>query len=97
MDNEDILLRFLFFYHQYFLVPDDFWEPVKISLSKEQIDNLKNNNIDEDCSICLDSKTAFKILECCRNKICVLCAKNWFNISIYCPYCKQDIRNYLNN
>lgn len=93
MDNnvlEFMLLEFLS--ATFILMPFDFWEPVKVSLSNSQINNLVNLNIFEDCTICCDYQSKFKEMSCCKNKICISCTKKWFNESVYCPYCKQDLR-----
>ena len=77
-------------------IPDDFWEPVKIKLNEKEISNLKNINTDDDCIICTQTKNIFKELNCCNQKLCNECCIKWFNESANCPYCKQDLRTYLN-
>jgi len=93
MNNiEDFLLNFLILSQIY---NDDFWEPVKVSLSTEQISKLKIHNFSDECSICCECQSNFNIPDCCKNKICTLCVKKWFDKSVYCPYCKQDLRDYI--
>jgi hypothetical protein len=77
-------------------IPDDFWEPVRVTLSRSEISSLKNINISEDCVICSETKSNFKQLNCCKQKMCDTCTIKWFNESVNCPYCKEDLRTYLN-
>jgi hypothetical protein len=74
------------------IIPEDFWEPVVVCLSTEEISNLETVTKDCECIICNDSKDSFKNLKCCNNDICGDCITNWFNKSVYCPFCKQDQR-----
>ena len=57
-----------------------------------------NENINE-CYICLDNihlnENDFLELNCCKNNICLDCAIKWFNESVMCPYCKQDLRKII--
>jgi len=84
---ENILLEYL--------IPPDFWDPVKVSLSSKQIESISSFSYTDECAICFDSKDNFKFLSCCRNRICDSCTLNWFNESVHCPYCKADLREIL--
>ena len=74
------------------LIPDDFWEPVTVSLSTLEIEKLPLINITEECLICCEVKNIFKGLSCCNNKICKECTLNWFSCSVKCPFCIRDRR-----
>ena len=75
-------------------IPESFWEPVNVSLTIEQIESLKSVVLEtkQECFICNESKHDFKNLGCCNNNMCQECIINWFNISVYCPFCKRDQR-----
>jgi hypothetical protein len=45
-----------------------------------------------ECLICTDKFDTFKKVKCCSNKICLDCASNWFERSVFCPFCKHDQR-----
>ena len=49
-------------------ISEDFWEPVKVSLSEQQINKMKHINNCVDCFICKIEQTNFKILDCCKNR-----------------------------
>jgi len=74
-------------------IPDDFWEPVIVSLTKEQIETMKVITKNGDCFICNESVENFKILPCCHKDMCIKCTDKWFNRSVFCPFCKSDQRN----
>ena len=71
------------------LIPDSFWESVKVSLN---IKILQDITIEQECAICIDIKNNYKKLKCCNQVICKDCASNWFDISVKCPYCNKDLR-----
>jgi hypothetical protein len=77
---------------EYTFIPEDFWEPVKVNLNENEINSLKVCNENNDCIICSENKDTFKEMSCCKNKMCKECTQKWFNESVYCPYCKRDIR-----
>ena len=77
------------------VIPEDFWEPVVVCLSTQEIENLETVTKDCECLICKESKQQFKNLKCCNNDICGECINHWFNVSVYCPFCKQDQREIL--
>jgi len=79
------------------MIPDDFWEPVKVILDESQIKKLNVIECTQDCIICSDTCHLFVELNCCKNNICMDCTTKWFNESVNCPYCKTDLRTYLNN
>jgi hypothetical protein len=79
-------------------VPDDFWEPVKVGLKREYLDEFESIEIEPDtnlfnCFICSLDSSSYKILPCCNKEMCSRCVKKWFKESVYCPFCKQDIRD----
>ena len=78
-----------------YLIPPDFWDPVKVSLSNKEIQSIQSLPVTDDCSICFESQDNFKFLYCCRNKLCDSCTVSWFNESVFCPYCKADLRDIL--
>ena len=73
-------------------IPESFWEPVNVSLTIEQIDKLKNINLNEICLICNSDSSTFRELSCCKKQMCDSCIITWFNLSVKCPYCKHDLR-----
>lgn len=90
-NNPNNLLERLF-ENNYMFIPDDFWEPVKVTLSNKIIDSMKKINEKDECIICSEDKNVFKEIPCCKNKMCNECTIKWFNESVCCPYCKKDIR-----
>lgn len=72
--------------------PESFWDHVIVSLNDELI-NSGLIDVSEECTICTNNNTRFKLLPCCDNVICVECNISWFSLSVYCPYCKHDLRN----
>jgi hypothetical protein len=79
-------------FNEYSEYPESFWDPVIVSLN-EDIINSGIIELSEECTICTNNNIYFKTLPCCNNVLCVECNINWFNISVYCPYCKHDLRN----
>ena len=73
-------------------IPDDFWDPIIVHLSEEHINNMKTVIQETECIICNESRSVFKQVSCCKNCICTFCTENWFNTSVYCPFCKHDQR-----
>jgi hypothetical protein len=74
------------------LIDDSFWDPVKVSLTPEQIDSLTEKEIIQECFICSEEHNLFNTLPCCNKEMCKDCVNIWFNESVKCPYCKFDIR-----
>ena len=76
------------------IIPDEsdtFWDPVVVSLNDiEKLETVVCENIE--CLICTEKCNIFKKVICCNNKICLECANNWFEKSVYCPFCKHDQR-----
>tara|TARA_Y100000389_G_scaffold162768_1_gene165680 strand:+ start:253 stop:747 length:495 start_codon:yes stop_codon:yes gene_type:complete len=75
-------------------IPEDFWEPVKVTANT---DNLIFTDEQWECFICREQQTKKTILLCCSQEICDICVENWFNKeSVRCPFCKRDIREQEN-
>ena len=77
------------------LVPETFWEPVKVSLTDEQIAAFKENNVSDECPICFEEKTLFISLNCCSQQMCKDCCKKVFKENVKCPYCNHDQRELV--
>ena len=74
------------------IIPDSFWEPVKVSFDGvRELGDIIGKDI---CSICTYSRLNFKNVNCCNQKICNGCCYKWFNESVKCPYCFQDLREF---
>ena len=76
-------------------VPESFWDPVVVCLSEHQFSLVTNKLKKQDCVICNETKYNFKVVPCCKNDLCTCCASAWFGKSIKCPYCNQDIREFI--
>ena len=76
-------------------VPEGFWDPVVVCLSEHQFSLVTNKLKKQDCTICNETEYNFKVVPCCRNDLCTCCASSWFGKSIKCPYCNQDIRDFI--
>ena len=75
-----------------------FWDPVIVNLNQEQIQSVCiMETLDQltECSICITDRELFKRVKCCKQLICIDCADNWFNKSVFCPYCKKDLRELI--
>ena len=73
-------------------IPDDFWDPVVVCLSKEHIDSLEQLEINDTCFICTMESNLFRKMHCCNKEICNECVYKWFEKSVKCPFCMQDLR-----
>jgi len=76
---------------------DDFWEPVKVGLKQEHLDEFDMVKIQPgtesfNCFICSNDNDTYKLIPCCNKEMCTLCVNRWFKESVKCPFCKQDIR-----
>ena len=79
----------------YLAVPNDFWEPVKVCLDPYQLSKLNQLSIQDNCLICTNDYSIFRELKCCKNKLCNGCAEQWFSRSVKCPFCIQDLRDFI--
>lgn len=71
-------------------IPDDFWEPVKITTDKEKFIFYEES---WECIICRENRNKKTDLKCCKQSLCDICVEEWFTKeSIKCPFCKKDIR-----
>jgi hypothetical protein len=79
------------------LIPqgDSFWDPVIVNLSELQIEKIEFIEKDSDCFICTSTFNYFKQVPCCSKLICDDCTDTWFCKSVKCPYCKQDLREFI--
>jgi len=77
------------------VIPDDFWEPVTISLTLQEISEFEKVSHSDECAICNEDLESFLKLSCCNQEMCENCTKKWFSSSVKCPFCVQDLRNYL--
>ena len=79
------------------LIPQDdpFWDPVVVSLNDSQINELKVVEKEAECLICTNVSLNFKKVNCCNNDICSDCIFTWFSKSVKCPFCKQDLRDFV--
>ena len=73
-------------------VPESFWEPVKVCF--DGVKDLENIVGEDTCFICSESHLSFKKVNCCNQKICNGCCYKWFETSVKCPFCYQDIREF---
>ena len=76
----------------FLFISEDFWEPVKVGLSVEQISKCEELVEQDECIICTNICNTFRKLDCCNNKLCTNCINNWFTESVRCPFCICDIR-----
>ena len=74
---------------------DSFWEPVKVGY--KNVKNLPDHIGQDTCVICTDQHLNFKSLVCCNQKMCNGCCYQWFEGSVKCPYCFQDLREFENH
>ena len=75
----------------YYEIPPSFWESVKITYDVKTLEDIIGK---DECIICSENHLNFKKLHCCNQKMCNGCCYKWFNESIKCPYCYQDIREF---
>ncbi len=74
------------------LIDDSFWEPVHVGYKR--IKELKDVITEDVCCICTEKHLNFKSISCCNQKMCNDCCYTWFEKSVKCPYCQQDIRDF---
>jgi hypothetical protein len=71
-------------------IPDEFWEPVKITTEKQ---SFTFEDEEWECLICRQERSKKTQLGCCKQSLCESCVENWFTKeSVRCPFCKKDIR-----
>jgi hypothetical protein len=73
-------------------IPASFWEPITVCYEKTK--DLEDVIGEESCIICMETHINFKKLHCCKQKLCNGCSYKWFETSVKCPYCYQDIREF---
>jgi hypothetical protein len=74
------------------LIPDTFWDPVKVFLDFNKILCFKELIVDSECLICCEQKKEYQLVPCCNNSFCKDCVFKWFSESVKCPFCKTDLR-----
>ena len=58
---------------------------------------LVSTDVPWECQLCNDIKHRKYVLGCCNKEICDTCTEKWFyEKSVKCPYCRQDIRRVSN-
>ena len=77
------------------IIPDDFWEPVIVSLSPNEISEFESVIHTDECAICNEDFESFLKLNCCKKEMCENCTMKWFSSSVKCPFCVQDLRSCL--
>jgi len=82
-------------------IPAEFFESVSVVPSTEQLNAslLDVENPEGTCIICQEtyaSNDRVVRLRNCNHTFHRLCATAWYNRSVYCPICRNDIRNDLN-
>ena len=96
IDDLEALLRerenFENYIYDNLILSDSFWEPVKVCF--ENVKDLKDIIGEDTCCICTDTHLNFKNLNCCNQKMCNGCCYSWFEKSVNCPYCYQDLRKF---
>jgi len=78
-----------------FVEDESFWEPVKVGY--KNVKDLPDDVTEDTCVICTEQHLNFKSLICCNQKMCNGCCYQWFESSVKCPYCFQDIRDFENH
>jgi hypothetical protein len=74
-------------------LPPEFWEPVVVKIP-ETFNFEKVVTEPTECFVCFNEFTVFNKLNCCKKKLCEDCTKTWFDKSVKCPFCVQDIRTF---
>jgi len=102
MDNDLLLREHINNLFRYLIDNDSppfidhsFWDPVKVTLSENDIIKLKDLFYTDDCIICSENVNYFKEMPCCKTRLCFMCTNKWFNESVHCPFCKKDIREII--
>jgi hypothetical protein len=75
------------------LISPDFWEPVVVKIP-ETFTFEKVLMEPTECFICFKEYTSFNKLKCCNKRLCEECCKTWFDKSVKCPFCVQDLRHF---
>ena len=75
--------------------PDNVWDPVEVRASPEQIEEsiLPAEVSENRCAICQEELTSESVkLRNCNHCYHNSCIRTWFETSVYCPTCRNDIR-----
>ena len=76
-------------------ISEDFWDPVKVGLTHDDISKCSEVLLNDNCIICTNDCNAFREVRCCKNKLCMECTDKWFSESVRCPFCIQDLRDFI--
>ena len=71
---------------------ESFWEPVIVPFTETH--KIKSIYSKEECTICGQHCTFFKKVKCCGQQLCCECCSKWFDVSVKCPYCMRDLRDF---
>jgi hypothetical protein len=82
-------------------IPLDFFDNIAVVPSADQLNAslLNVQHPEGTCTICQEhyaSTDQVVSLRNCNHTFHRLCATAWYNRSVYCPICRNDIRNDLN-
>jgi hypothetical protein len=74
----------------------NFWDPVKIGLTLKQAQEIPVYSLEDNCLICAEQKSKWRKLPCSeKHSICDKCFVEWFSENVKCPFCKQDLREFI--
>lgn len=76
-------------------IRDDFFEPVPVTPTQEQITNATETEVsvtDTTCAICQDAVTSATRIRHCQHSFHSNCINEWFELNSRCPVCRHDIR-----
>ena len=76
-------------------IREDFFDPVRVTPSQEQIRNATETEVsvaDTTCAICQDAVTSATRIRHCQHSFHANCINDWFELNARCPVCRHDIR-----
>jgi hypothetical protein len=78
--------------------PDNVWDPVEVRATNDEVEEalLPAEPTDHACVICQEDLTSDVVkLRNCNHCYHNSCIRTWFESSVYCPTCRNDIRTSL--
>lgn len=78
-----------------FDVSGNFWDPIMVRPTEQQIQNATERDIpvsDSTCAICQEAVTVATRLRHCGHCFHANCINEWFTQNARCPMCRHDIR-----